>query len=282
MDNAIRLQYLEAMGIESWTFQHPPAPVLAPALEMPVVEFPAGVMPTSSHSDLTGFKNLSGLAQPIIEPIRTASHLEDWQSSAPPVVEPEMKPVIAVPDNWQTLQNEVAQCRNCSLCETRKQTVFGTGNQQADWLFIGEAPGEQEDLQGQPFVGPAGALLTEMIRAIGLSRDRVFIANILKCRPPQNRDPKVQEILACQSFLHRQIALIQPKIIIAVGRIAAQHLLNTTDTLGNLRGKVYQYHNIPLLVVYHPAYLLRSLPQKRKAWQDLQLAIKTYQSMTGE
>ena len=244
MENTTRLQYLEAMGIESWQLRQPLA-LNSSALIEPVVE----------ESAITPQE----IAQIVPSPLTIAT--------APR------------PDNWAILQNEVASCRQCSLCETRRQTVFGIGNQNPDWLFIGEAPGEQEDLHGQPFVGAAGALLTEMIRAIGLTREQVFIANILKCRPPHNRDPQAEEMTACRPFLDRQIALLHPKIMVAVGRIAAQQLLNTQITIGKLRGKVYDVNGVPLIVIYHPAYLLRSLSQKSKAWQDLQLAIKTYQKI---
>jgi DNA polymerase len=173
---------------------------------------------------------------------------------------------------WQTLQQEVAECQQCSLCESRKQTVFGTGKQTADWLVIGEAPGQSEDEQGTPFVGKAGLLLTEMLRAIGLARDSVYITNILKCRPPGNRDPNPDEIKQCRPYLERQKQLINPKMILAVGRISAQTLLNTDAPLAKLRGKVHDLDGIPLVVIYHPAYLLRSPLEKRKAWQDMQLA----------
>jgi DNA polymerase len=152
--------------------------------------------------------------------------------------------------------------------------VFGCGNKNADWMFIGEGPGQHEDEQGEPFVGPAGQLLTEMIRAMGLTREEVFITHIVKCRPPGNRDPHVGEVAACSGYLQRQIALIQPRMILAVGRIAAQTLLATDAPLGKLRGSVHDFTGTPLVVVYHPAYLLRSLPEKRKAWQDLQVAMK--------
>ncbi|CAG1771994.1 partial Type-4 uracil-DNA glycosylase, partial [uncultured bacterium] len=173
---------------------------------------------------------------------------------APPVLSdlPETKIEEVMPESmvdieqqWKDLRTEVSQCTLCGLCQTRTQTVFGTGNPNADWLIIGEAPGQQEDEQGEPFVGIAGQLLTEMLRAIGLSRDEVFIANILKCRPPNNRDPHVDEIQHCQAYLHRQLALIQPKIILAVGRIAAHTLLNTNTSLGKLRGQVHDYQGIP-------------------------------------
>jgi len=178
--------------------------------------------------------------------------------------------------NWEDLQAEVAACTACPLHQTRTQTVFGVGNRAADWLVVGEAPGEQEDLQGEPFVGRAGLLLNEMLRAIGLQREQVYIANILKCRPPKNRDPQEDEAAACEDYLKRQLALVQPKIILAVGRIAAQNLLKTTTPIGKLRGVVHDYQQVPLVVTYHPAYLLRSPLEKRRAWEDMRLALKTY------
>lgn len=195
------------------------------------------------------------------------------------VREPELH--NANPTGWADLQTEVAACIKCALCETRTQTVFGTGNKTADWMVIGEAPGQHEDEQGKPFVGKAGLLLTEMLRAAGLDRDEVFITNILKCRPPGNRDPKPEEAESCSEYLRRQRALLKPKIILAVGRIAAQTLLNTDAPLTKLRGKVHELDGMPLVVVYHPAYLLRSLLEKRKAWQDLQLAVRTVNENKG-
>jgi len=182
---------------------------------------------------------------------------------------------------WAELETEVASCTKCTLCQTRTQTVFGTGKKTADWMIIGEAPGQHEDEQGKPFVGKAGALLTEMLRAVGLNRDDVFITNILKCRPPGNRDPKPEEAESCSDYLHRQRVLLQPKIILAVGRISAQTLLKTDLPLSKLRGKVHKLDETPLVVVYHPAYLLRSLLEKRKAWQDLQLAVQTVKDIKG-
>jgi DNA polymerase len=174
--------------------------------------------------------------------------------------------------DWDSLRDAVTACRQCALSDTRTQTVFGVGDQRADWMIIGEAPGAEEDRRGEPFVGRAGKLLDEMLRAVGLERDRVFIANILKCRPPNNRDPKPDESAACRGYLERQIALVQPKIILAVGRIAAQLLLNTDTAVGRLRGSRHQLDGTPVVVTYHPAYLLRSPTQKRKAWDDLQFA----------
>jgi len=208
---------------------------------------------------------------------------ESTQVEVPQFVDEASHPVIEQAekqlevDDWAVLQKQVAECQRCELCHTRTQTVFGAGNKNADWMFIGEAPGQNEDLEGKPFVGQAGLLLTEMIRAMGLERDSVYIANILKCRPPSNRDPKVEEVKACHDYLQQQITLIKPKIILAVGRIAAQTLLETSEPLSKLRGRVHQLMGVPLVVVYHPAYLLRSLLEKRKAWQDLQMAIKVYQ-----
>lgn len=180
------------------------------------------------------------------------------------------------PLDWASLQQAVTQCTQCELHQSRTQTVFGVGNPNADLLIIGEAPGADEDRQGEPFVGRAGQLLNEMLKAIQLSRNDVYIANILKCRPPDNRDPKPEEAALCSGFLKNQIELIQPKLIMALGRIAAHRLLDTNTSLAKLRGEFHNYTstNTPLLVTYHPAYLLRSPAEKAKAWQDLLVARK--------
>jgi DNA polymerase len=172
---------------------------------------------------------------------------------------------------WDELRAAVAACQRCELHRTRTQTVFGVGNPRARWMFIGEAPGQEEDRQGEPFVGRAGQLLNAMIRALGMQRADVFIANVLKCRPPGNRDPKPAEALSCRAFLERQVALVNPTLVVAVGRIAAQDLLATETPIAKLRGKVHAFgtRDWPLVVTYHPAYLLRSPAEKRKAWQDL-------------
>ena len=177
-------------------------------------------------------------------------------------------------DSWEILKKEISTCELCSLHQTRTQTVFGVGDPNADWLFIGEAPGKDEDAQGEPFVGRAGRLLNEMIFSVDLSREKIFIANILKCRPPNNRDPKASEVDQCFPYLEQQVQQIDPKIIIAIGKVAAQNLLGTDQTMSQLRGRVHYFgaEKIPLLVFYHPAYLLRSPSQKPKAWQDLTLA----------
>lgn len=179
----------------------------------------------------------------------------------------------AAPD-WEELRASVAACTRCQLHRHRTQTVFGVGNRDADWMIIGEAPGAEEDRRGEPFVGRAGKLLDEMLRAVGLERSSVFIANILKCRPPNNRDPSADEAAACREYLERQIELIQPKLILAVGRIAAQNLLHSDSPVGRMRGRVHSLGKppLPVVVTYHPAYLLRSPSQKRKAWEDLCLA----------
>lgn len=177
-------------------------------------------------------------------------------------------------DEWEALRAEVAGCTKCRLCETRTQTVFGVGDPHARWMVIGEAPGAEEDRRGEPFVGRAGQLLNSMLRAVGLARESVFIANILKCRPPGNRDPGPDEVASCLPYLVRQVALVEPTVILAVGRIAAQNLLGTDAPLARLRGTVHRFGEAgtPLVVTYHPAYLLRSPGEKRKAWDDLRLA----------
>ena len=176
--------------------------------------------------------------------------------------------------DWTELESRVAGCTRCALCKTRTQTVFGVGNPHAQWLIVGEAPGAEEDRQGEPFVGRAGQLLNSMLRAIGLARDEVYIANVLKCRPPNNRDPLASEAGECLPYLEQQIALIKPKIMLAVGRIASQNLLRTEVTLGRLRRQVHRFglSQVPLVVTYHPAYLLRTPADKRKAWEDLKFA----------
>ena len=202
-----------------------------------------------------------------------AMGVDVWLPRDEPKQAPAATQAVA-PDNpdWPELRECVATCTRCALSQSRSNTVFGVGNTDADWLIIGEAPGAEEDRRGEPFVGRAGQLLDQMLFAIGQSRDRVFIANILKCRPPDNRDPKPEEAAACREYLDRQIALIRPRIILAVGRIAAQNLLGSDAPVGRLRGRAHSLDGIPLVVTYHPAYLLRSPSQKGKAWSDLCLA----------
>jgi len=183
---------------------------------------------------------------------------------------------------WRALRAEVMSCTRCPLHATRTQGVFGVGPQRCDWLVVGEAPGAEEDRRGEPFVGAAGQLLDAMLRAIGLDRrQNVYIANILKSRPPGNRDPKPEEVAACLPYLKAQIELLRPKLILAVGRIAAQNLLQTETPLGRLRGQVHYFGelNTPLVVTYHPAYLLRTPADKRKAWEDLKFARDVFQRL---
>ena len=177
--------------------------------------------------------------------------------------------------DWDSLQARVARCTRCRLAESRTQTVFGVGNPAADWMIVGEAPGADEDRQGEPFVGRAGQLLNAILHAVGLQRDQVFIANILKCRPPRNRDPKNEEVEQCLPYLERQVELIKPRLIVALGRVAAQNLLSSNEPIGRLRGRTHSFGSadIPVVVTYHPAYLLRSPLEKRKVWQDMQMAV---------
>ena len=187
------------------------------------------------------------------------------------------------PDDWIPLKAEVSGCTACGLAKTRTQTVFGVGDPNADWLLIGEAPGADEDRLGDPFVGQAGKLLDNMLAAIDLSREKnVYIANVLKCRPPGNRNPEPDEVAKCTPFLLRQIALIKPKIILAMGRFAAQTLLGTDASIASLRGRLHQYAGVPLIVTYHPAYLLRNLPDKAKAWEDLLMAVRILRAGKGQ
>jgi len=247
-----RLEYLEAMGIQAWTLRPRSAAVRD-------VEARAAAAPSAPAQQAEGpIAELPGVAVSVAEIPR--------------------RPDVSRLD-WDGLQTQVASCTLCELHRSRTQTVFGVGNRAADWLVIGEAPGKDEDQQGEPFVGRAGQLLNAMLAAIGLQREQVYIANILKCRPPNNRDPKPEEVVCCEPYLRRQIGLIEPGIILAVGRISAQNLLQTDTPIGKLRGRVHRFRDthIPLVATYHPAYLLRSPVEKRKAWQDLQLAVRTLQ-----
>ena len=248
-------EYLDAMGIQVWTRREPA---------------------TAEQVDETPQVQSAAIAESASVP----PQLRPPEQPGPQQDDTNESSSESIDKQWQRLEHEVGQCMLCEqLCQQRTQTVFGVGNRQADWLVIGEAPGADEDRQGEPFVGRAGKLLNEMLLAIGLKREQVFIANILKCRPPNNRDPRPEEIANCHDYLQRQIALVQPRIILAVGRIAAQSLLDSDTPVGKLRGKTHQYDcpragdtPIPLVVTYHPAYLLRSPAEKRRAWQDLQLA----------
>lgn len=235
LDEPIRLQYLGAMGIQPWFEKSPQQP------DRPPVE---------------AEKNMAGPQAPVPVPADDQP-VDDATMIAPAEMD------------WQQLQQAVSSCQLCELHSTRTRTVFGVGHQNADLLIVGEAPGADEDRQGEPFVGRAGGLLDTMLQAIHLDRKQVYIANVLKCRPPENRNPHTSEILCCDPYLQRQIELIRPKVILALGRIAAHHLLVSQESLGKLRGQQHSYNGIPLVVSYHPAYLLRNPVDKRKSWQDL-------------
>lgn len=267
MDWPTRSRYLKAMGIPLWI----PKDLAVDDETTPSTEAPV----TLTSETLATLPPISKPAS------STRAFSELFAEPAKPKIIPNpAKPVIAshAPDcsqlNWLDLEAAVAACKLCELHKTRTQTVFGTGHQQARCMIIGEAPGAEEDRQGLPFVGKSGKLLTNMLAAIDIAREDIYIANILKCRPPNNRDPKPEEAAACRGYLERQIALIQPALILVVGRIAAHNLLQTTTPLGRLRGSVHTLPNstVPVIVTYHPAYLLRQPTEKRRAWQDLQLA----------
>ncbi|CAM4456547.1 MAG: hypothetical protein LEGION0398_MBIBDBAK_00803 [Legionellaceae bacterium] len=208
--------------------------------------------------------------------------IELWQyRKAVDTIDKPKLPLIETPlldsnDAWNKLENDVKACTRCELYKTRKNSVLGSGNQQAKLMIIGEAPGASEDQQGLPFVGRAGQLLTAMLQAIGIKREDIYITNILKSRPPNNRDPRVDEVTACTPFLLQQLELVSPKLILALGRISAHFLLKTDTSLGNLRGRFfeYEYKKTPLLATYHPAYLLRRPQDKRNAYSDLLLVAK--------
>ncbi len=200
------------------------------------------------------------------------------KGSSPGETSPEKSqpPNLSSPSGWVEIKQAVPACTACSLHKTRTQTVFGVGDEKAEWLLVGEAPGAEEDRLGDPFVGQAGKLLDNMLASLGLDRKHnVYIANVLKCRPPGNRNPEPDEVAKCTPFLLKQIELIRPKLIVAMGRFAAQTLLNTDASIASLRGRLHEYAGVPLVVTYHPAYLLRNLPDKAKAWADLVFARRT-------
>jgi uracil-DNA glycosylase family 4 len=241
---SLRNAYLDVLGIDRWVPRGAPNEIEGAPVPVP----------------------------PVAEP-RAQARIE---ARAPRLLEPA--------GDWESLRRNVAACQACDLCKTRTQTVFGVGNTRAEWLVIGEAPGAEEDRQGEPFVGRAGQLLNAMLLAIGLPRETVFIANILKCRPPGNRDPRPDEVANCLPFLEQQIALLKPRIMLAVGRIAAQNLLATDAPLARLRGRMHSFGEArtPLVITYHPAYLLRTPADKRKAWEDLKFARATYEKASPE
>lgn len=247
-----RAEYLHEMGLG-------PLWVSRSAAELLPVEAPASA-PVEDLAESGAYGALPATAVPLVT------------SAAQPLLR---RDDVAALD-FTGLNAAIRACTACGLSRTRTQAVPGVGAQRADWLLVGEAPGAEEDQRGEPFVGQAGKLLDNMLAAIGLQRgNNVYIANVLKCRPPSNRNPSPEEIVQCRPFLHRQIALLQPRIIVALGKFAAQTLLDTDAPIGTLRGRLHRYEGVPLVCTYHPAYLLRSLGEKSKAWDDLCLARRT-------
>lgn len=269
---ARRLEYLRALGIESWVRRSLPA--AAGEGDADALSQPGDVAPGAQAGRIAGGIAAHTAGKPAEEaagreaPMRTAS--EGAAGGSRSASRASHLESVAQAD-WAALERMVSGCPRCALCESRTQTVFGVGDREADWMFVGEAPGAEEDRRGEPFVGRAGKLLDEMLRSVGLARDRVFIANILKCRPPNNRDPRVEEVAECLPYLHRQVALVAPRIVVAVGGVAAKNLLDTDAPVGRLRGRRHTLPGtgVPVIVTYHPAYLLRSPSQKRKVWEDL-------------
>ncbi|BAO30044.1 uracil-DNA glycosylase [Sulfuritalea hydrogenivorans] len=225
------------------------------------------------------WKLRAAAAGPVLEEAAAPAAVELLRENVPASAPETVAVAPAVPATWNELATAVAACRQCRLCEARKQAVLGVGDIHADWLFVGEGPGAEEDQRGEPFVGQAGKLLDSMLAAIGLKRgENVYIANAVKCRPPENRTPTPEETAACKPYLERQIELIKPKLIVALGRPAAQTLLQVEVKIAAARGKLHDYRGIPLIVTYHPAYLLRTLQDKARAWEDLCFMRRTMQA----
>jgi len=249
-----RQQLLHELGITPlWTLRAAPAEVDAASLAVAPAPAP------EPASDQLAVTNADAPIQGALPPSALAS---------------KDSPLLAVDAlDWPELAAQVATCQACPLATQRRQAVFGVGDQQADWLFVGEGPGAEEDARGEPFVGQAGKLLDNMLAALALDRQqRVYIANAVKCRPPNNRTPEAAEMAACRPYLRRQIALLQPKVIVLLGKAAVHSVLGVDKSLASLRGQRFEYAGIPVVVTYHPAYLLRNLPDKAKAWEDLLFA----------
>ena len=257
---------LAEMGVRVWA----PRPAAARATPVAAAETP------------TQAPAVSVVQPPVTAPVRApaAASVAAPAPTAPVTAPP--RPSAGDLD-WPALREAVAGCQACGLCQSRRNTVFGVGDTQADWMIVGEAPGENEDRQGEPFVGAAGQLLDNMLRAVGRSRQGAgaqgtYIANVLKCRPPANRNPLPEEVEKCEPYLVRQVQLVKPRVIVAMGRFAVQSLLKTTEPIGRLRGRVHRYEGVPVIVTYHPAYLLRTPGDKGKAWADLCLAMETVEN----
>jgi DNA polymerase len=258
--------------LPAWQLRQPVAkPLASPSQEI------AEILPAITEPEAKAVPEVFKELQ-ILEPTEIAPIFEVAETSLPAldITLGQGRREAIMQLDLQGVQDCVANCQACDLAKTRTQTVFGVGDPNAEWLIVGEAPGSEEDKKGEPFVGQAGKLLDNMLAAIKLKRGQnVFIANVLKCRPPENRNPHADEVAMCDPFLKRQVELIKPKLIIALGKFAAQSLLGSEDTISSMRGKLHDFHGVPVVVTYHPAYLLRSLPEKAKAWEDLCFANKT-------
>ncbi len=265
---------LAEMGVKVWA----PRPLAEPGAEPAALQTLAPAAPPRAPAPVPARAPFAADSAPVHQAVPRAA------PTAAPVASP-LAALAARPSgidamDWPALQSAVAGCQACGLCRGRQNTVFGVGDTQADWMVVGEAPGENEDLQGEPFVGQAGQLLDNMLRAVGRGRSgsgaqAAYITNVIKCRPPANRNPLPEEVAQCAPYLARQVALVQPKVILAMGRFAVQALLQSSEPIGKLRGQVHRYQGVPVIVSYHPAYLLRTPADKAKAWADLGLAMET-------
>jgi uracil-DNA glycosylase family 4 len=280
---------LAEMGVRVWAplpaaasvvieADRPSAKALPPTTEQPVARVAATVARTVDTPEQRQPKPVAPSAQRPVPSAATRHTAPEPSAPANALWAPPAEGITEM--DWSQLETAVTGCRACGLCESRRHTVFGAGSTAADWMVVGEAPGENEDREGLPFVGASGELLDNMLRAVGRSRSGsgaqgAYIANVLKCRPPSNRNPQPAEIAQCAPYLARQVALLQPKIILAMGRFAVQSLLQTNEPIGKLRGRVHHYQGVPVIVTYHPAYLLRTPTDKAKAWADLCLALET-------
>ena len=285
---------LREMGVQHFWPLQPEAE--APASAAPHAALPVSAVPVPAAGGLVSAS--SAVAQALPERPATSAPARPPMAPARPggVNAPAARTATAAPVtlgarpagiesmDWATLRDTVSGCQACGLCKGRRQTVFGVGHTRARWMLVGEAPGEQEDRLGEPFVGRAGQLLDRMLTSVGLTRAedeaerQVYIANVIKCRPPGNRNPLPEEVAQCEPYLLRQLALVQPRLILAMGRFAVQSLLKSSEPIGRLRGRVHDYHGVPLVVTYHPAYLLRNPADKALAWDDLCLARELAQS----
>lgn len=260
------LRYYEDLGIRSFFRDRAAAPVEAAVVEAAATVEETTLKPGKKQTPPDVRVTVAAAALPAREGVAHAPSLFE-----------SVERVIG--DTLERVCSDLGECTRCKLHRHRNKIVFGAGNPRAELMFVGEGPGHDEDLQGLPFVGRAGQLLTQMIEAMGLSRSDVYIANVVKCRPPNNRNPQPEEALACEPYLHRQIDLIQPKLIVALGKVAAVNLLAREASVASLRNKIHQYRGIPLIVTYHPAYLLRSLHEKARAWEDLCFALDTMKAL---